>query len=149
MSVAADYIEIAKSKTSAPWYKTLILAVMAGAFIALGGALATIAAADLSCSPAALFKGAVFPLGLMLVVVCGAELFTGNCLFALPLLNRDIRVGRALKNLGIVYGGNLVGGVLIAMLVVYSHSIGGNAAASGGIAIAKTSLGLRRAFLRE
>lgn len=148
MSVAADYIEIAKSKTSAPWYKTLILAVMAGAFIAIGGALATIAAADLSGSQAALVKGAVFPLGLMLVVVCGAELFTGNCLFALPLINRDIRVGRALKNLGIVYGGNLVGGVLIAVLVVYSHAMGGNAAASVDIAIAKCSLGFGDAFLR-
>ena len=60
MSVANDYIEIAKSKTSAPWYKTLILAVMAGAFIAIGGALATIAAADLSGSQAALVKGTAF-----------------------------------------------------------------------------------------
>lgn len=149
MSIASDYIEIAKVKTSAPWYRTLILAVMAGAFIALGGALATIAAAGLSGAQAALVKGAVFPLGLILVVVCGAELFTGNCLFSLPLLNRDIKLGRAFKNLGIVYGGNLVGGVFIAVLVVYSHAMGDAAAiACVATAVAKCSLGFGDAFLR-
>lgn len=149
MSVATDYIEIAKVKTSAPWHRTLILAVMAGAFIALGGAVATIASAGLSGAQAALVKGAVFPLGLMLVVVCGAELFTGNCLFALPLLNRDIKLGRALKNLGIVYSGNLVGSVLIATLVVFGHAMGdGAAAACVATAVAKCSLGFGDVFLR-
>lgn len=119
--VVDNYVGIARGKAEAKWYKLLILSVLAGAFIALGGALATVAGAYAGGSSAALVKGAVFPVGLMLVVVCGAELFTGNCLMIAPTIDRHVRVRGLLKNLGIVYLGNLVGGVLIAVLVVFSH----------------------------
>ena len=147
MSVANDYIEIAKSKTSAPWHKTLVLAVMAGAFIAFGGAVATIAASGTTGMQSSLIKGAVFPLGLILVVVCGVELFTGNCLFALPLLSRDIKPSAAFKNLGIVYVGNLIGGALIAVLVVFAA---GKSLADLFVGVDATKCGLNfgEAFLR-
>ncbi len=122
---AENYIIAAKNKTSARWYKTLVLAVLAGAFIAFGAALSTAAASGRSGMDAALVKGAVFPVGLILVVVCGAELFTGNNLLLLPALNRDIKPSAMFKNWGIVYGGNLIGGVLIAVLVVFSGVMGG------------------------
>ena len=145
-------VSMGVSKANQCWIARAANTLLAGMYIAIGGFLAIRIGLALPWEQwggmSKLIFGAVFPLGLMLVVVCGAELFTGNCLFALPLLNRDIRVGRALKNLGIVYGGNLVGGVLIAVLVVYSHAMGGNAAASVDIAIAKCSLGFGDAFLR-
>ncbi len=121
---AENYIIAAKNKTSARWYKTLVLAVLAGAFIAFGAALSTAAASGRSGMDAALVKGAVFPVGLILVVVCGAELFTGNNLLLLPALNRDIKPSAMFENWGIVYGGNLIGGVLIAVLVVFGGVMG-------------------------
>ena len=121
---AENYIIAAKNKTSARWYKTLVLAVLAGAFIAFGAALSTAAASGRSGMDAALVKGAVFPVGLILVVVCGAELFTGNNLLLLPALNRDIKPSAMFKNWGSVYGGNLIGGVLIAVLVVFGGVMG-------------------------
>ena len=122
---AQNYIKSAQGKTAQKWYKLLILAVLAGAFIAFGAAVATAAGANAG-SNAALIKGLVFPVGLILVVVCGAELFTGNCLLISPLIGRDIKVGGFFKNLGIVYAGNFLGGLLIAVLVVFSHALGPN-----------------------
>ncbi len=147
--IASNYIEIARAKTSQRWYKTLILAVLAGVFIALGGALATVAGSAVSGTAGLLVKGAVFPLGLILVVVCGAELFTGNCLLLSPTIERKISVGAMFKNWGIVYGGNLIGGVLVAVLVVYSHVLGdAGAAATVATAAAKCNLNFGAAFVR-
>ncbi len=115
-----NYITVAGNKTSAPWYKMLILAVFAGAFIAFGAAASTAAYAPLSGGWATVVKSAVFPVGLILVIICGAELFTGNSLLIGPAVGRDIKVTALLKNWGIVYAGNLIGGVLIAVIVVYS-----------------------------
>ncbi len=115
-----NYITAAKNKTSAIWYKTLILAVLAGAFIAFGAAASTAASATFDGSAASVIKAAVFPLGLILVVICGAELFTGNCLLVIPAASKEIKLTALLKNWGIAYGGNLIGGVLIAVIVVYS-----------------------------
>ena len=147
--IASNYIEIARAKTSQRWYKTLILAILAGVFIALGGALATVAGSAVSGTAGLLVKGAVFPLGLILVVVCGAELFTGNCLLLSPTIERKISVGAMFKNWGIVYGGNLIGGVLVAVLVVYSHVLGdAGAAATVATAAAKCNLNFGDAFVR-
>ena len=123
--IAQGYIKIAQGKTTQKWYKLLILAVLAGAFIAFGAATATAASAGTGAY-STLIKGLVFPVGLVLVVVCGAELFTGNCLMISPLIGRDVKVGGFFKNLGIVYAGNFLGGLLIAVLVVFSHALGSN-----------------------
>lgn len=144
--ISENYISVAKAKTSMPWYKTVLLAVLAGAFIAFGAALATVAAADFSGSTASLIKGAVFPLGLILVVVCGAELFTGNCLLVAPAVNRHITLKGMFKNLGCAYVGNLVGGVLIAVLVVFCGAVDTGAIAAA--ATAKASLGFGEVLLR-
>lgn len=138
IEIANNYIISAKEKTSAAWHRILLLAVLAGAFIALAGALATVAGA-FSPDNAILIKGAVFPLGLMLVVVCGSELFTGNCLLVAPLLNKDIKIGGMLKNWGLAYLGNFIGATLIAVLVVYSNTYGGNVGVAAVSAVAAKS----------
>ena len=115
-----NYITVARGKTEAKWYKTLLLAVFAGAFIAFGAVASNFASATFSGSGASMAKAAVFPVGLTLVVLFGAELFTGNCLLLAPTVGKDIKVTALLKNWGIVYGGNLIGSVLIAVTVVYS-----------------------------
>lgn len=152
--IAENYIAVAKGKTSQTWYKILILAVFAGAFIAFGGAVSNSASAGFSGTQASLVKGAVFPLGLILVVICGAELFTGNCLLVAPLMTGDVKATGVLKNWGLAYIGNFIGGVIIATLVVFSHIYGQN----GGInqsglsciatAAAKCNAGFWDTFLR-
>ena len=145
--IASSYIQIARGKTTQKWYKTLILAVLAGAFIAFGAAVATFASANAANAP--LVKGLVFPVGLILVVVCGAELFTGNCLLISPAIGKDIKVGGLFKNWGIVYAGNLLGGLLIAVLVVYSH-VQSQAVAEACVqaAAAKSNMSFSDALLR-
>ena len=115
-----NYITVAQNKTTAKWYKTLLLAVFAGAFIAFGAVSSNAASATFSGSSASIMKAAVFPVGLILVVLFGAELFTGNCLLIAPAVGRNIKITHLLKNWGIVYGGNLIGSILIALIVVYS-----------------------------
>lgn len=147
LEIATGYIKVAQAKTTQKWYKMLILAVLAGAFIAFGAVVATTAGAYASNAP--LVKGLVFPVGLVLVVVCGAELFTGNCLMISPLIGRDIKVGGFFKNLGIVYAGNFIGGLLIAVLVVYSHVQNSTVAeACVAAAAAKSNMGFGDALLR-
>lgn len=149
IEIAKNYITVANGKTTNKWYKLLLLAVLAGAFIALGGAVATVAGAAVGGTTAVLVKGAVFPLGLMLVVICGSELFTGNCLLVAPLMNRDIKVKGLLKNWGLAYLGNFIGAVLIAVLVVYSNTYSGNIGVSAvALVAAKSELNFGVALLK-
>ena len=144
-----NYIAVARKKTDSKWYLTLLLAVYAGAFIAFGAVSSTAASATLSGSAASIAKAAVFPVGLILVVFFGAELFTGNCLLLAPTVSREIKVTRLFKNWGIVYGGNLIGSVLIALIVVYS-GVQSGAVKDACIAVAanKCNMNFGEALLR-
>lgn len=106
-------------KANAPFLTTFVLGVLAGAFIGLGAVLATTigSGSTLGYGPTRWLAGLGFSLGLILVVVAGAELFTGNNLVVMSLVSRDITVGQLLRNWGIVYVGNLVGALSIAMMV--------------------------------
>ncbi len=147
--IATNYINIAKAKTSLKWYKSLMLAILAGIFISFGGIASTAVSSEISGGFSTLVKGLVFPVGLILVVVCGAELFTGNCLLISPLVSRDIKLSKTLKSWGIVYLGNLIGSVLIAVLVVYSHVQSETVAtACVNVAKAKCNMTFFDAFLR-
>ena len=117
--IYANYVTGARNKAGTKWYKTLLLAVFAGVFIAFGAAASTVASATFAEGAARIIKAAVFPIGLIWVVLCGAELFTGNCLLIAPTVGGDIKFTSLLKNWGLSYGGNLLGGVLIAVIVVY------------------------------
>ena len=145
-----SYITVAQSKTSAVWYKTLLLAVFAGAFIAFGAAASNAASATVVGGAATAVKSAVFPVGLILVVIFGAELFTGNNLLLAPAIGRNIKISALFKNLGIVYCGNLIGSVLIALTVVYSGiQTGAVKDACISVAAAKCNLGFGIALDRK
>ena len=145
---ADNYKKTAEIKTSAKWYRTLILAALAGMFIALAGALATVAGTAGEGMKATLIKAAVFPAGLILVVLTGSELFTGNCLLLAPMLSKNIKITLTLKNLGIVYAGNLIGSVAVAILTVYSGALDGAANAIVLTAAYKCGMGFGTALLR-
>jgi formate transporter len=129
-----------------------VLAVLAGAFIALGAAFSTTVAAgggDVPYGLLRLLAGLAFSLGLVLVVVAGAELFTGNNLIVMAWASRRVRTVELLANWGIVYLGNLVGALGTAVLVVLGkqYTFGGGAVGETAltIAVTKTSYGFGQA----
>jgi formate/nitrite transporter len=102
-----------------------VLAMLAGAFVALGGVFATSTTAGFTQAgwPVGLQKligGFVFSLGLILIVIGGAELFTGNTLIIMAWAGRKVTTLLLLRNWSIVYAGNFVGSVLTALLVFWA-----------------------------
>ena len=127
---------------------TFFLAIMAGQFIALGAIFATTvatgASGQLSFGITKLLTGLVFCLGLILVIVAGAELFTGNNLIVMAQANGRISAFQVLRNWIIVYAGNFVGAVatvvLIFMTKQYTFANGGIGLTALNIANSKCSL---------
>jgi len=131
----------------------MALAVLAGAFIALGGNFATIVWTDngLSYGVSRLAGGLVFTLGLILVIVGGAELFTGNNLIVMAWASRKVSTTKLLRNWGLVYVGNFVGALATAIgfylsrqWTMDSYKVGATAL---NIANSKVSLDFFSAFM--
>ena len=110
-------------KVTTPVSATIGLAGLAGAFVALGGVFATVIATQsgLGFGATRLLTGVGFSLGLILVVIAGAELFTGNNLMLIGVATRRITLIHMLRNWGVVYLGNLVGSLLIVALAFFSR----------------------------
>ncbi len=151
--IAENYVATGKAKVSTTVGKMIALAVLAGAFIALAGVGSTTVSVSIEQASLGKFLGAcVFPAGLAMCLLAGSELFTGNCLLTIPLLQREIRFGGMLKNWLFVYIGNLIGALLIAAAVVYSRTpdlfADGEAVSVISTAVTKTSLTFGGAFLK-
>lgn len=151
--VAKNYIATGKSKVSLAVSKMLVLGILAGMFIAFGGIASTTVSVSIPLpSVAKLVGAAVFPGGLTMVLLAGSELFTGNCLLTIPLLEKEIRLTQMLKSWVVVYIGNFIGSCLVGAAVTYSHQLGlfGNGLAVSVIstAVGKVSLTFGDAFLR-
>jgi len=152
--IAKRIEDISVSKASNDLLKVFVLAMLAGAFIALGAAFFTIVIHDSGDIPFGIMKllgGVVFSLGLILVVVAGAELFTGNNLIVMAAIDKKISFGQLLKNWTIVFLGNWVGATFIAILVYLSgHWLTNNAEVgvkAVQIAQAKVSKSFMSAFI--
>lgn len=148
----AELIEVTGvKKAKLPASQMLILAGLAGVFIGFGAAAYTMVmtGVDPSYGPARLLGGIVFALGLILVVVGGAELFTGNALMVMAAVDKRISVRRLTRNWVIVYLGNLIGAIALALCFGLSglldQSIGETAVR---IADAKGALPFSEAFVR-
>jgi formate transporter len=126
--------------------QTSMLAVLAGAFIAFGAMFFTLVMTNhgLGFGPSRLLGGIAFSLGLILVVVAGAELFTGNNLIVMAWVDRKISGGALLKNWIIVYVGNFAGALFLAVLVWLSGvlSLGDGAVSQTAIKIAEAKIAL-------
>jgi formate transporter len=147
--------EIGVKKANLDVWSTLVLAILAGAFIAQGALFATTAWTDtvgkVPWGLARILGGMAFTLGLVLVVVGGAELFTGNNLLVMAWANRRISTPQLLRNWGIVYVGNLIGSVGTAVIVVTSQRFvtmanGGIGLTALNIANSKVHLGFTQAI---
>ncbi len=138
------------AKAHLPAAQTLTLAILAGVFIALGGAAYTAVMTGVDpTGPARFLGGVVFSLGLILVIVGGAELFTGNALMTMAAVDRKITLSALLRNWGIVYLGNLIGALALAAAMLATGLLDGPMGATASrIADAKVSLTPVEAFSR-
>ena len=152
--IAARVEAAATEKAASPLATTFMLALLAGAFIAFGGMFYTLAMTDhgLGFGPARVLGGIVFSFGLILVVVAGAELFTGNNLIVMACADGRITMSALLVNWLIVFVGNVAGSLGMAVLMVMSGTLG---MADGmvretaiSIAEAKVALPVMEAFVR-
>ena len=151
MAERAEAAGVKKAKM--PTFEMFFLAILAGAFIALGAIFATTVAAGNTDWPYGVIKllvGLSFSLGLILVIVGGAELFTGNNLIAMAWASRKVKTVCLLRNWIVVYLGNLVGSVGTAALVFAArqYTFGGGAVGKTALAIAngKVHLGFVQAL---
>jgi formate transporter len=125
-----------------------LLACLAGAYIAMGAIFATTVAAGTSAAwpfgVTRMLMGLVFCVGLVLVVVGGAELFTGNTLMTIACLEKRITTGALLRNWAIVYIGNLIGSMVIALLTTIgkTYNLGNGALGMAALTIANVKVNL-------
>ena len=151
--VARKAETVGLTKAGMATFDVFVLSVLAGAFIALGAIFATTVAAggaELPYGVVRLLAGLTFTLGLILVIVAGAELFTGNNLIVMAWASRRVATVALLGNWVVVWIGNFVGAVATALIVYVSeqYTFGGGAVGQTalGIAATKTSLGFVQAI---
>jgi formate/nitrite transporter len=115
---------VSVAKATSPWFAVAVLGILAGAYIGFGGMLsATVtfdAAAKVGLGLSKLVGGAVFSVGLMMVVIAGAELFTGNNLMVSGVMSGKITCSTMLKRWIVVFLANFVGALLITLIFYYS-----------------------------
>ena len=146
--------QVGVKKATLPLVETLALGLLAGAFIAFGAMFCTLVMTGnpLGFGPGRLLGGLAFSLGLILVVVGGAELFTGNTLVVMAWAARQITTGQLARNWMLVYAANLIGALGTAFMVLWSGTLelGGGAVAESAVTIAqaKVAVGITEAFFR-
>ena len=152
MALQAEKLGVKKTNTGA--IRLLVLAILAGAFLSLGAIFYTTATTGMKGSfPYGLIKltgGLVFSLGLILVIVGGAELFTGNALIVMAWAGKKVTLKQLLRNWLIVYIGNLLGalGTACLMFLTGIHRYGQYSVAINTLEIAssKCTLGFTQAI---
>ena len=142
------------AKATAAAFPTFVLGVLAGAFIAFGAVLSTVVGtgSELGFGPTRWLAGIAFSLGLILVVIAGAELFTGNNLVVMSLVERHITTAQLARNWTLVFAGNFVGALSIVAGVWFARwwqlGEGATGASALSIAATKTALPFEVVFVR-
>lgn len=158
--IASKAEAIGVKKAGLPFWNMFFLAVLAGAFIGLGAIFATtVSAGSFAIKDAAggaafatalpygvirLITGLAFTLGLILVVIAGAELFTGNNLIIMAFMEGKVGIGKLLRNWVIVYLGNLVGSIATALIMFVSkqYTFGNGSIGLNALNIGEAKTGL-------
>jgi formate/nitrite transporter len=122
--ITESMVQIGKKKSDLPLVPMLILGILAGLYIGFGAEVYLMVSHDLAARMGIGFmrflRGSVFTVGLMLVVIAGAELFTGNCLMVIGLWARQIPPMKLLRNWTVVYLANFLGAIILAVLIYAS-----------------------------
>ena len=140
-----NYVEGCVGKVECPAYKLFIKAILAGMMIAFGAAGSSVAAHDIAnVGLARLVAGVVFPMGLMMVVMTGAELFTGDCLAIMATVQKKHTALKLIRMLVVVYFGNLLGSLMLTCIDYvsgqYNYSSGILGAYTIKVALGKCNL---------
>lgn len=149
--IAQKVETIGVAKADMSWQPLFVLSLMAGAFIAFGGAFFTtvITGSSLGLGLTKLVGGVAFSCGLIMVIIGGAELFTGNNMIVMAWVSRKIRFWSMIRNWVLVYTGNLFGAISVLLMVDYSGIVQGDIAETAvKIAEKKVALGATEAFIR-
>ena len=147
-----NYLNSSANRVKIDTIKIIFLSIFAGAFIAFGAAGSSLATHNIEAvGIARLVAGLVFPVGLMMVILTGAELFTGNCMFIMGVCNKQFSAFTMIKILMLVYLGNMFGGIMIAILISLSGQLDYSSGLLGAytikIASAKVALPFVKAFV--
>jgi len=153
---AQAFIGIGDYKTKMPVSKILISSFLAGAYIALAAQVMTTVTHDMAgpfgVGFTSFIGGCVFGIALVLVLVAGSDLFTGNTMLSMGWLNGNLRTSQVLHNWTFVYIGNLIGSLFLVWMMFSSGIWDGHGSQIGahavGIAYKKTHLTFMEAFVR-
>lgn len=139
-------------KANLPLGRMILLGIMAGAFIAIGGSSSNVAVHSIAdVGLARTLAGCIFPVGLMMIVLIGGELFTGNCLMIMGVLDKKFKAVKMIRNLVVVYLSNLIGALVVDALVFYSGQYDYTGGALGAYtikaALTKSAMSFDKAFI--
>ena len=148
---AANYAAGSVKKTTLPYGKMLLLSILAGVLIAFPGAVTNMATYSLdNNSTIRMISGLLFAFGLGMVILSGAELFTGNTLLIIGVLDRKAKLAGMLRNWVCVYIGNFIGSLLVAFICANFGWVGAGggalAVSSMKIAVGKMTMPFQNAF---
>lgn len=151
LQLVKNNINAGKNHVNMPLGKMIILGILAGMFIACGASASSVAMHNISnVGLARLMGGAIFPVGLMMILFVGGDLFTGDCLMIMGVMNKQYKALSMIRVLVIVYICNLAGAVLTAFLVYtsgqYDYTDGLLGAYTIRVALSKVSLPFGGAF---
>ncbi len=156
MNTSKEIIELnmnaAVNKANLKLSKMIALGILAGMFIALGAAISNTAVHTIKdVGLARTLAGAIFPVGLMMIVFIGGELFTGNCLMIMAVINKRIKVSQMLRNLCVVFLSNFIGSFVIVLIINYCGNLDFTSGALGAytikVALGKVTLSPAKAVL--
>ncbi|MFH1782120.1 MAG: formate/nitrite transporter family protein [Candidatus Omnitrophota bacterium] len=148
IEISRTISEIGKRKATETVFELFIFGILAGMYIAFGASAATaiLSGSHLDPGLSRFIAASVFTVGLMLVLIPGSELFTGNILMTIGFIYKEYSLMKVLRNWFVVYIGNLIGAILIAWLVLKSglltHSGDITPVGETAVNIAQTKLGL-------
>lgn len=156
MNTSKEIIELnmnaAVNKANLKLSKMIALGILAGMFIALGAAISNTAVHTIKdVGLARTLAGAIFPVGLMMIVFIGGELFTGNCLMIMAVINKRIKVSQMLRNLCVVFLSNFIGSFVIVLIINYCGNLDFTSGVLGAytikVALGKVTLSPAKAVL--
>lgn len=150
--ITAANIAAAKGKTELPLYRVVLLGIFAGMFIACGASASSVAMHAISnVGLARLVAGCIFPVGLMMIVFIGGELFTGDCLMVMGCVHRKFTMIKMIRVLAFVFVSNFIGAAGFAWMVSVSGQYGYTDGLLGAftikVALSKVNLSFFSAFL--
>ena len=152
VQLVKSYIKAGETKVGLPFFRLLVMGILAGIYIACGASASSVAMHNISnVGIARLVGGCIFPVGFITIVLIGGELFTGDCLMVFGAIRGKYRVSAMIRVLTLVFIFNLIGGIVVAVLIYFSGQINFTDGLLGAytikVALSKVSVPFTTAFV--